>query len=281
MQRALYSALGQHAELVGAGSPVPRRHLGGAPALLGLHGFGATPRELDPVIDVAVELGLCASAPLLPGHGTTLEQLATTGWEDWYRAADRELSRLAADSGEPVVLAGLSLGSLIAMHLAATRGATVRGLILLSPPTRLAWPWPDWFLGAVGPWVPRWFALPKRRPDALRAQARSEQLGYRGYPLRAATEVRDAGQRTLSLLGRIRCPTLIVEGQHDRVCRPGNAREILRKLGARDKHAVLLGRAAHLVTRDYDVDRLVDHVRSFLERVGEKVGARPQRPVDP
>ena len=91
MQEWLYRALGSHTELTGVGSPAPRHHPGGSPALLALHGFGATPRELDPVVDVAEKLGLRAAAPLLPGHGTSFEDFATTGWQDWYGAADREL----------------------------------------------------------------------------------------------------------------------------------------------------------------------------------------------
>jgi hypothetical protein len=35
------------------------------------------------------------------------------------------------------------------------------------------------------------------------------------------------------------------------------------------------------VTHDYDSDRLADHVRLFLERVGQRAEPRPQRPVDP
>ena len=233
------------------------------------------------MVDVAEKLGLRAAAPLLPGHGTSFEDFATTGWQDWYGAADRELDMLVADSGESVVVAGQSLGSLIAIHLAAAHGASVRALILLSPPTRLARPWPDWFVGAVGSWIPEWFALPKGHPDVMRPEARADQLGYRGYPLRGAAQVRHAGLRALSLLSQVRCPTLIVEGQHDHVCRRHNGREILTRLSSQDKHAILLGRAAHLVTRDHDAELLAEYVHSFLKRVREESQPRAQRPVEP
>ena len=49
---------------------------GSGPGVLALHGFGATPQEVGIVVDIARELGLGAIAPLLPGHGTSVYDLA-------------------------------------------------------------------------------------------------------------------------------------------------------------------------------------------------------------
>ena len=106
--------------LVGIGSPAPLYYDGRAPALLAIHGFGGTPREVEILIDVARSRGLAASAPLLPGHGSHVRNLASRTFDDWVRAARAELYRLQAQGD--VIVAGQSLGAIIAARLAADAG---------------------------------------------------------------------------------------------------------------------------------------------------------------
>src|SRR6185295_15062424 len=69
----------------------------------------------------------------LPGHATTVEDLATTRWTDWFGEVLREAERLAAET--PAVAAvGMSLGALLSLHLAATHAALVRALVLCGTP---------------------------------------------------------------------------------------------------------------------------------------------------
>jgi carboxylesterase len=77
--------------------------------VLALHGFGATPQEVLLVVDLARELGLAALAPLLPGHGTSVLDLARTRFSHWLCAAERALLQLAQEHGEVIVI-GSSMG---------------------------------------------------------------------------------------------------------------------------------------------------------------------------
>jgi esterase/lipase len=45
-------------------------------AVLLLHDFGGTPAELRPLAEALVQHGLSACAPLLPGFGSDMHQLA-------------------------------------------------------------------------------------------------------------------------------------------------------------------------------------------------------------
>lgn len=251
--------------LVGPGSPDPLEVPGASPPVLALHGFGGTPLEIALVVDVARELGLRAHAPLLPGHGTRVGDLAKRGWDDWLGAAEAVFEKLAGDG--PVIVAGLSMGSLLAAHLAATRPDEVRALALLSNAAWLGWPFPTLALDIVDKLGLRDFSMPKAGADIADPEARRTHLTYDAQPVHAAIRVLEAARRVRGELGEVRCPTLIVHGKRDRVCPPSNARRVATRLGAPDPVVVMLPRSRHIVTRDYDREQTARELRAFFERV--------------
>ena len=114
---------------------------GTGPAVLALHGFGATTQEVLLVIEIARELGLRALAPLLPGHGSSVHDLARMRFGDWHGAAERALETLVQENGQ-VIVVGSSMGSLIALDLAADHPDQVAGVGVLGSPIRLTYsPW--------------------------------------------------------------------------------------------------------------------------------------------
>ena len=65
--------------------------------------------------------GFAVELPLLPGHGTSVDDMATTTFADWSEAVERAYADLAARC-DRVVVAGLSMGATLAAWLAdATR----------------------------------------------------------------------------------------------------------------------------------------------------------------
>jgi carboxylesterase len=256
---------------LGSGSPAPTDRPGRSPALLGFHGLTATPRELDPIADVASALGLRVSVPLLPGHGTSPVDLARTTFDDLVRAGERELARL---SGEPgAVLAGLSTGALVALRLAAEHPKAVRALILMANALSLTTPYPGWPLRLVHHMRSLNFHVPKRTgPDISDPDARSRHLCYGVQPVRAASEVQRAGDAVRRLLGRVRGPVLIAHGRLDHVCPVQNAWTVANGVGTNDVEVVILERSFHIVTEDYDKDTLCAAVAAFLRRVASDPG---------
>lgn len=226
------------------------------------------------MVEVAQELGLAADAPLLPGHGTHVRDLARTGWTEWSRAAEAALDSIAVP-GSPAIVAGLSLGSLLAAALAATRPDQVCALVLLATATRFM-PFtkalPLWIVSKLG--IPD-FDIPKPRSDIVDPEARADHLAYGANPLHSTLEVMRAGKLVeRDLLPRIRCPVFIAHGEGDGVCHVGNATRTGRRIGSTDKTTVLLSQSAHVITLDCDRERLRVALRRFLQRIA--AAARPQ-----
>jgi carboxylesterase len=260
---------------------------GAAPAVLALHGFGATPEEVVMVVELARELGLRALAPLLPGHGQSVHALAQTRWSDWRQGADRALDELVRGDG-PAIVVGSSMGSLLALELAQDRPGDVLAVGVLSSPIRLRWPFPSLGLQLVSRFGVPDFALPKAGVDIRDAVLKRSQVTYEAQPAYAGNEVRLAGRRVEARLGEIRCPAFIAHGKQDHVCPVSNARRVHTGLGTPswEKELLILPRSYHIITRDIERGQLRMHLHRFLRRVLPLAAraapeGRAQTPVEP
>jgi carboxylesterase len=255
--------------LRGEGDPSPIRISGREPAVLAFHGFGATPVEMKLVVEVAAALGLEAYAPLLPGHGTHASELAKSTFADWMRGADAALDSVLGASKKAIVV-GLSLGSLVAAHLAVTRKNDVCALGMLANATRLGSPFPTVALKLVERLRIPDFSVPKGPADIGDPAMRATQLTYGTQPIHAAIEVLRAGERVEKELGAIDAPAFIAHGRYDLVCPVANAARVAGLLGSREKHVEILPRSHHIVTRDYDRETLRLTLTDFIARHAEK-----------
>jgi carboxylesterase len=261
-----------------------------APRVLLLHGLTGMPSEMRPVGRHLAGLGFRTAAPLLPGHGATHRELLATGWRDWVAGARAALLELSEDGAAPVVVAGLSMGALLAVLLAADEsdGDCVAGIVLLSPTMRYdgsSIPWTRHllplanllpFLGRTTYWTesppyglkdPR---LQRRITRAVEAARRGEstQFGlFRTYT-GALNELNRMVREVRARAGRARCPALVLHSVEDTVTSVRNAAEIHALLGGTDKRIEWLSGCDHVITLDlrkHDVARLVGE---FVTRVG-------------
>ena len=155
------------------------------------HGFTGSPQTLRPWADYLADQGLTVSLPRLPGHGTTWQDLARTGGDDWFAEVDAAFGKLAGRCEQAFVF-GLSMGGCLALRLAETRGSAVRGLVLvnpsLAPDTRL------FLLAPVLKHVLR--SLPGIASDIKKPGA--HEVGYDRVPVRAAATLPQALERRQS-----------------------------------------------------------------------------------
>lgn len=255
---------------LGEGEPRELAGIGREPPVLALHGFGGTPQEIELAVEVARKYRLRYHAPLLPGHGTTVEELAQCKYADWLSAAQAAL-RALTDRG-PALVAGISMGSLLALQLAATFPDKVLGVAVLANAATLSWPFPAWGLAAVSGLGLRNFNVLKPWSDIADPIERRRHLTYKAQPTAAAVEVWRAGPNVRALLPDVRAPLLILHGERDRICPVNNANLVAREVGSQDVRVVVLPRSRHIVTRD--VERPVVH-RELSEFFGRFVSDAP------
>ena len=259
---------GRYGHLVGKGDPGSIRVEGakGSGGVLAFHGFAGTPNEVRVVSEAATRCGLSSRAPRLPGHDDDVRHLLPARWDDWIGAAKSALFDLADTTGRRVVVAGLSLGSLLATHLAAHHADRIAGLIVLGSAIRLRFPSPALVLGICDLVRPlgNAFYVPKDGADIQDLEVRRHHLTYDVTPVQSAIEVLRAGRLVRRELGRVTCPTLVIHGARDRVCPVENAGHFARALGTRDVEIALMPNSGHIVSADRDRAEVARLIEQFL-----------------
>src|SRR5437867_4161013 len=141
-----------------------------------VHGFTGTPAEMRPLGEALAKRGFPVHAVRLAGHGTSIDDLAGTRWPEWFASVEDGVAQLLATAPR-LAVAGMSMGSLLALHLAATRPADVAALVLCGTPLRLS----DWRLRTlplitrIPPLARRYAVMPKANggPDVADPIARA------------------------------------------------------------------------------------------------------------
>src|SRR4051794_35885632 len=108
----------------------PQSWPGGPDGALVIHGFTGTPQSMRGLAQAFADAGFTTELPLLPGHGTSIEDMLTTTWDDWSATAEAAYQDLAIRC-ERVVVAGLSMGGTLATWLAADH-PEIAGLIAIN-----------------------------------------------------------------------------------------------------------------------------------------------------
>lgn len=272
----------RHGKLRGTGEGGVIHRGGLAPCVVGFHGFTGTTSEIRPTIDEVARRGFAVRAPLLPGHGSSAATLQDLTFDAIVEEMAAEMEKARAEHGR-FVLAGFSLGSLVAMELASRRPEGLVGLVVLgnaltlNGPARLAlslfdkrgWKLPDWYL--LKPWA----------ADLRDVAQRDRIVGYDRDPIRAALEVYRGGVRVRGLLDRIACPTLVLHGGRDLVCPKINAKIVTDALGARVVKTRVFAESGHMICADHEREEVAREVADFVASLVPRVRVGAQEPVEP
>ena len=242
--------------------------------ILLLHGFGGEPFEMSGLAAALEAAGFATAVPLLPGHGTSEQDWAATGWGDWLAAAEAEYLRLEKECGR-VACCGLSMGGSLCLALGQRHRPA--GLVTLAAPVFLFRLFPyaaaDWRL----PLLPLLRKLRPLWPSSPRSEASRQRMPWQGYEKFVSLEALAsfmAGLRQVRQgLARVRSPLLVVHAEKDGTAPAANAPEIFQNVGSEQKELVLLpvtpdGTSHHVLTTHYDHRAQVeDLVRNFMQNV--------------
>ena len=221
----------------------------GTDAILFLHGWTSTPRELRFLAERCAAAGYRCEGLLLKGHGTRVEDLIPTRFPEYLAETAAAFDGLAARHRR-VFICGLSMGGLLALHMALSR--KVAGLILIAP---FLLPWgatfgiPNrWLIGRVP--LPAMLAKGAGGPieDTV---GRQGHLAYRSMPSASMESVVAAGRAIVPSLGKVEVPTMVFHAIGDRTSDIRGSNRLMDRLGAKDKTLRTFLRGNHVLTLDY------------------------------
>jgi carboxylesterase len=235
---------------------------GSATGCLLIHGFSGSPPEMHPMGAYLAEQGLTVLGVRLAGHGETPEAMAMTGWQDWVASAEEGLQELQ-ERCDRMFVAGLSMGGLITLHLAAHY--PLNGAIAMSAPAYIA----DWrirFLPLVRPFL-RW-VTPNMESDLTDPQAESRFYSYDRLPTSAIVSLKSLLRLVRRELDQVRAPLLIMQGKHDHHIPPDSAQIIHDRVSTLDKEIVWWANSGHAMTIDSEREAIWARAFAFIAAHG-------------
>lgn len=230
--------------------------------MLLLHGFGDTPQTLAYLAAALNSAGFTVRAPLLPGHGRSVDEFDRSGAVEWISFARGEYESMVTQF-RAVGLAGLSMGGGIAAIIAAN-APRLPALALLAPYVGM----PRTLAAAArlhrvwGPFAGQFKAASTR--SILDESERVKNLAYGVTTARAINQLSAMTRIARKALRSITAPTLIMQSRNDNRVSRRVAEYAYRTIPATEKRLIFVERGGHVLTVDYDRELVIEEVRAWF-----------------
>ena len=246
-----------------------------------VHGFTGSPFEMRWLGERLADRGFHVVGPALAGHEYGRpEDLDGTTWRDWYTSAALAFDRLRKACSR-VAVVGLSMGGLLALHLARERRKQIAALGVLATPIWL----PRHIELAIrsvnlaldlglrapllaalvdelgGPHIPKMGG----ESDIADPAGRYENPTMPAMPVRALRSLLDLQKVVRAELAQVQQPMFLAHARHDHTAPYACAAGILERIGSRDVRALALERSYHVITLDVERADVARGVGDFLE----------------
>lgn len=228
--------------------------------ILLLHGFTATTAEVRPLARFLHTAGYTVAGPLLPGHGTTPQDLNRCRWQDWAGAAETAYQEITRRC-EQVLVGGESMGGLLTLFLASEH-PEIRGLLTYAPALKVR----SRIAPVLAPMLAPFVSSRPKRPKAPRPSDARWQ-GYTVEPVSAAAQIFQLQRQVRKRLSCIRQPLLIVQGRQDQTVHPEAPEMISRQVSSTVKELHWLDQSGHCVILDGEWEKAAEWTRQFIQKV--------------
>ncbi|HWJ02680.1 MAG TPA: alpha/beta fold hydrolase [Verrucomicrobiae bacterium] len=227
---------------------------GGETGCLLVHGFTGSPSEMRPMGQFLADQGHTVLGVRLQGHGTNLEEMAQTGWNEWYRSVEHAYIELAEQCSRVFVI-GLSMGGLLALHSALEYPAA--GVVAINSPIYL--------LNHKAIFAPLLrYVLPfSEKKDYHVVEG---HFAYDKVPVNCLQSLLNLIRMVKKELPMTCAPLLVLQSEQDEVVNPRSAEFIYQRSGSKDKELQYYANAGHLVTLGAKREEVFRKVLSFIDK---------------
>ena len=233
----------------------------GGRGILLLHGFCGSAAQMRYLAGELHQRGYTVCVPLLPGHGTTVDDMLQVTFLDWLDCARRAYAALRREC-QQVIVAGHSMGGVLALLLAEEY--PVDGVIALSAPMHLTGA--RGFLAPFSPlaslFIPyiRWPGE-RRYPDDF---LMSDHIGYETLPVARVSDLYRLMRRARRNLFAVTAPLLCIQSEDDSTVSASSPRIIRSGVSSTVREFVRLTHSEHLIVLGPERERVVGAIADFL-----------------
>lgn len=260
------------------------RFEGGRSGVLLIHGLTGTPTEMRLVGKGLNRAGFSVYGMQLAGHCGDVPDLLATGWKDWYASVVAAAERFRKEV-DHLFVAGLSMGAVLALKLAADHPDWVRGVGVYGATFRYdGWAIP-WYgrLSFLLPMIGR-LGIGKNlmvhenepyglRDERLRAQISGLMLGgdsaaagLPGNPWPSLAQMYEMAAVVRRELPKVTAPCFIAHATEDDVASLENAYLVARSVSG-PVEMLLLEDSYHMITVDRERRTLSQRSADFFSKI--------------
>ena len=225
-----------------------------------LHGFTGNPQSMRSLAEALADAGLTVELPLLPGHGTALEDMLPTRWDDWSDAVEAHFQALASHC-DHVAVVGLSMGGTLTCWL-AERHPHLSGIALVNPLVHA----PDAeFRSGIAELLDGGTETFDGIGSDIK-KAGSVEAAYAGTPLAAVLSLFEGADSVEAELSDIHCPILVLSSREDHVVESVSGDVVADQVSG-PVERIWLEDSYHVATLDNDAPLIEAKVVVFVTSV--------------
>jgi len=224
--------------------------------ILLIHGFTATTTEVRLLANNLTKRGYTIHAPLLPGHGTTPDELNKTTYHNWIENVEEAYSYLHQKC-PTIFVAGESMGALLALNLAMKHNE-ISGIICYSPAILAHHLWVSLLIRYFKSEIPK--------------TGLSDDLPWKGYkvnPSRASAELFKLQNKVKKDLIKIQQPVCVFIGGKDIRISPKSGDYILDHIGSSLKEIHVFENSPHCMILAQDLPDIAEMTIAFIQNISK------------
>lgn len=223
-----------------------------------VHGFTGSPVSMRPWAEFFTQRGYTISVPLLPGHGTTPEDLNKVKWSQWTEKVEAELDWMTSQ-GLKVFIFGLSMGGGTTLNIAEKHGDRLLGIVLVNPMIHVKFITPQ-----VAWLISRFQKMRDSVGDDIKRPNVTEH-GYDQLPARGVHQLIKMLKYTRQRLHDVTVPVQLFHSKEDHILPVTNTEIIMNGIGSLKKNRIELVNSYHVATLDYDQDIIFENSLLFVK----------------
>ncbi len=221
-------------------------------------GGGGTCADLKPIAeDIHEKAGYTISVPLLPGYGTTPEELRNTPIKAWKSALEKEIKELKRNC-EKIFIGGHSMGGVLTLILASKQDFD--GIFTISAPIDL-----KGFIHHLVPFFKLFIKFYPIEADKFRKETDNKWGGYEKIPVNIAIKIKNLMKEMYLGLQKVKCPALILQGRHDSVIKDNSMDVIYNQINSKSKKKVWLENNDHPILDSPDQRLIISELLIFIK----------------
>lgn len=263
---------------------------GGAKGVLLIHGITGTPSEMNFLGRRLNKAGFTVMCNTLPGHCGSLGELKKVTWGEIADFCIRDLARLKEKCAQ-VFVGGLSMGALMAVHLAYKSPQDVRGIIALAPTLF----YDGWALSKGKVLLNLAFRVPllrnninirestpyglkdeylRRHFERFYKDAKSNEpddkvvmFGSPFFPLACLYQHQLFVKVVKKEIPSVKTPILLLHAKEDDMASHKNSLYVLNNIASEDKALILLEDSYHMITIDQEKEKVAQESIKFINKL--------------